>query len=146
MKRRWNWQIWVGFLIVFAGAASYVPIFAQFPITRNFPWVNLLLFLIGGILLAIGLRNAFGQPEVYRGKIAGPILTLLSCVVIGLFCYGLFYKARQLPVSAGAPRVGQKAPEFSLADQNGNTMTLDKILSGPPKANGALLIFYRGHW
>src|SRR5687767_4347155 len=119
MKRRWNWSIWVGFLLVLVGLVSYIPFFALFPITRDFPWVNLLLFVVGGALLFIGLRRAFGQPETYRGKVSGSILTALSVLGVGFFCFGMFYHARQLPASAASSRVGQKAPDFTLSDQNG---------------------------
>jgi peroxiredoxin len=57
-----------------------------------------------------------------------------------------------LPSAAAAPRVGQKAPDFTLPDQNGKAVTLGELLTSAPsgapdgKANGALLIFYRGHW
>src|SRR5258705_1694413 len=42
------------FRSVLAGLLSFVPVFAQFPITRDFPWANLLLFAIGLVLLAMG--------------------------------------------------------------------------------------------
>jgi|SRR5437867_4998756 len=152
MKRRWNFLIWAGFVLVVIGLMSYVPFFALFPITRDFPWVNLLLFGGGAVLLGAGLRRAFKQPELYRGKILGSLLGALSVAGIGFFSYGLFYVARQLPPATAAPRVGQKTPDFTLLDQNGKTVTLAELLgSGPngaagPKASGALLIFYRGHW
>ena len=41
MKRSWNPLIWAGFFLVLAGALSYVPFFALFPVTRDFPWANL---------------------------------------------------------------------------------------------------------
>jgi len=152
MKRRWNLLIWAGFLLVAVGLVSYVPFFALFPSTRDFPWVNLSLFGLGAVLLGKGLGQAFGQPQLYRGKVFGPILTALSLAGIGFFCYGLLYVARQLPAAAAAPRVGQKAPDFSLPDQNGKAVTLAELLTSAPvggaggKANGALLIFYRGYW
>jgi len=152
MKRRWNLSIWTGFLLVLAGLMSYVPVFALFPITRDFPWVNLLFFAAGAVLLCSGLKRAFRQPDLYRGKIFGSVLAALSVAGIGFFSYGLFYIARQLPASETAPRVGQKAPVFNLSDQNGKTVTFAELLSSPPtgtasaKANGVLLIFYRGHW
>ena len=37
MKRKWNWPIWAGFVVAVAGLVSY-DFFAQFPITRDFPW------------------------------------------------------------------------------------------------------------
>src|SRR6476646_7170497 len=113
MKRRWNWSLWFGFLTVLAGFFSY-QFFVLFPITRDFPWVNLLLFAIGGLLLIVGLFRAFGKPNVYRGRIFGPILTTLGVMAVALFCYGLFYVARQMPASASAPHLAQTAPDFTL--------------------------------
>jgi hypothetical protein len=152
MKRRLNLFLWAGFLLVVAGLASYVPFFALFPVTRDFPWVNLLLFAAGAALIGMGLSRAFGQPAVYRGKIFGPVLAALSLAGISFFSYGLFYVARQLPPASAAPRVGQKAPDFILPDQNGKTVTLEELLTSAPtglsggKTYGALLIFFRGHW
>ena len=145
MKRQWNWRLWLGFLLVFAGAAGYMAIFAWHPITRDFPWVSLLMFAAGIILLVIGLQHAFREPQLYRGKIFGPILALLSAGVIGMFSYGLFYKGHQMPPSKSAPQVAQKAPDFTLPDQDGKPVSLSQLLSGP-KAKGAVLIFYRGYW
>ncbi len=68
MKRRWNIPIWAGFAIVIAALATYIPIFVPFPVTRDVPWANYLLFLAGGLLLAVGLRRAFRDPEHWRGK------------------------------------------------------------------------------
>jgi hypothetical protein len=141
MKRSWNWALWTGFAFVLAGLFSF-EFFVRFPITRDFPWANLLLFAAGGILLIAGLVRAFGRPKIYRGKIFGPILTVLSLVVFGLFCYGMFYVVRQMPASTGAPRVGQKAPSFTLPDQNGKPVALTDLIS----QKAAVLIFYRGHW
>lgn len=141
MKRSWNWSLWAGFLLVLAGFVSY-SFFVQFPVTRDFPWANLLLFAGGGILLVAGLVRAFGKPQLYRGKVFGVVLTVLSLLVFGLFAYGLFYVARQMPASPSAPHVGQKAPDFTLPDQNGKPVALTDLIS----PNGAVLIFYRGHW
>ena len=145
MKRQWNWPIWVGFLLVLAGFFSYT-FFARFPVTRDFPWANLVLFCAGGILLVVGLFRAFGNPRAYRGKVFGSILTLLSVLMIGLFSYVIFYELRQVPASAGAPRVGQKAPDFILLDQNGKPVGLGDLLSGPSGRRALALIFYRGFW
>lgn len=112
MKRRWNWPIWVGFAVVVVGLFSY-QLFARFPITRDFPWANFLLFVIGIALLIVGLFRAFGRPQVYRGKIFGSIFTAIAVLVVAFFSYEIFYVLQQVPVSAGTPRVGQKAPDFS---------------------------------
>ena len=96
MKRSWNWSLWIGFLFVVAGFLSYT-FFAQFPVTRDFPWANFLLFVVGGIFLLVGLVRAFGKPQSYRGKITGSTLAVLSVVVFGFFSYLIFYELRQLP-------------------------------------------------
>jgi hypothetical protein len=74
------------------------------------------------------------------------VVTLLACA---LSIFG-FFSARKLPASAGAPQVGQKAPDFTLTDTTGKQVSLSQILAEPmpngaaPKA--ALLVFYRGYW
>src|SRR5437867_12043358 len=113
MKRRWNWPIWLGFIVAVGGLFSY-EFFAQFPITRDFPWANLLLFAIGAALLIFGLFNAFGRPQLYRGNIFGSIFTAIAFLLFAFFAYEIFYVLRQVPPSVGAPRVGEKAPDFIL--------------------------------
>jgi hypothetical protein len=142
MKRRWNWPIWAGFVVIVAGLFSY-GFFARFPITRDFPWANLLLLGIGSALLLVGLFRAFGRPQIYRGKIFGSIFAAIAVLVVALFSYEIFYVLRQVPASAGAPRVGQKAPDFILPDQSGKPVGLGDLLSG---SSAVLLIFYRGFW
>lgn len=154
MKRRWNVSVWVGFLVILVAVFSYLSFFIRFPITRDFPWANLLLFLAGGVLLALGLKRAFREPEVYRGKVSGAIFGALSVFLFGFFLYGIFYDARQLPASKGVPQVGEKAPDFTLSDKDGNPVTLSTLLSSSAnpgggavgKTLGVLLIFYRGYW
>jgi hypothetical protein len=117
--------------------------FVRFPITRDFPWANLLLFGIGGVLLIVGLFRAFGRSQLYRGKIFGSIFTTITLFLFAFFSYEIFYVLRQVPLSAQAPRVGEKAPEFTLVDQNGRSVALADLLSG---SRAAVLIFYRGFW
>lgn len=142
MKRQWNWLLWVGFAVAVAGLLSY-GFFVQFPITHNFPWVNLLLFGIGGALLIVGLFRAFGRPQLYGGKILGSILTAIALFLFGLFSYEIFYVLRQVPLSADAPRLGETAPDFILLDQNEQPVGLGDLLSG---SRAVVLIFYRGFW
>jgi hypothetical protein len=141
MKRKWNWPIWIGFVVAVGGLFSY-EWFAQFPSTRDFPWANLLLFGVGAALLILGLFRAFGRPQLYRGKIFGSMFAAIAIALFVFFSYEIFYVLKQVPLSAQAPRVGEKAPEFTLADQNGKPVSLAELLS----PNGVVLIFYRGHW
>ncbi len=150
MKRRSNVFIWAGFLVVLAALFSYVPLFARFPLTRDFPWANILLFVLGQLLVALGIARAFRQPEVYRGKVAGIALETVSSLLFGLFLFGVIVYSKQLPPSPGAPQVGQKAPDFTLPDQDGHPVTLSKLLGAPGGASKpprvVVLIFYRGYW
>ena len=148
---RWNWHLWLGFLLCLIGYASYFLIFARFPLTRDIPWANFLLFAIGAGFLLVGLRRPFRESQQYRGKITGPVLGALSLMVVGAFSFAVFYQTRHLPPSTGAPRLGQKAPEFMLSDTDNHQVSLSSLLSaplantqGPPK--GVLLVFYRGYW
>lgn len=148
-----NWPLWAGFLLSVVAFLSFFFVFVWFPITRDFPWANLLLFALAVALLVIGVRRAFGseRPKPGRSKIAAVILTTFSVAILGFFVFAAFIMARQLPASAGHPQVGQKAPEFTLSDTNGKQVSLSELLaSGDQKAQttpkGVLLIFYRGYW
>lgn len=143
MKRSWNAFVWVGFAFTLVAFLSYPLFFVRFPATRDASWLNLLLFFVGAWFLAAGLKRAFREPERHRGKVSGVVLSALSLVVFGLFCYGILYLARQVPSSSDAPRAGQKAPGFTLSDAHGKTVSLSDLV----KTNRAvLLIFYRGYW
>jgi hypothetical protein len=149
-QRRWNWHLWAGLVLCLLGSAS-LPVLSRFPATRDVPWVNLLLFGTGLAFLFVGLRRAFGQTQQYRGKIAGSIVGAVSVLNAALFCFFVFYQTRQLPASTGAPKVGEKAPEFVLPDTSNQPVALSSLLSTPfvnsetfPK--GVVLVFYRGYW
>lgn len=147
--RRFNWLTWAGFLLSLAAFASYVTIFVRFPVTRDFPWVNLLLFLLAAVFLAFGLRRAFVADRPRKSKIAGSVLAALSVLVFTSFILTTFVLARLLPASAGAPHIGQKAPDFSLVDTNGKPVSLSELVSSPVDGaapEGVLLVFYRGYW
>jgi|SRR5579863_1750324 len=154
MKTRVNWPIWAGFLLSLAGLVSYPLFFAQFPVTRDVPWVNFLIFAAAAVLLIAGLRRAFSRQSLYRGKIVGPILTAASVAPLGFFLFLVFVHSRQLPASLGAPHVGDKAPDFTLPDINGNPVSLSGLLADAQAASssnesvprGVLLVFYRGYW
>lgn len=146
---RFNWQIWAGFLLSVAAFLSYPFFFAKFPVSRDFPWANLLLFAVAAGLLWVGVRRAFAPDRRGRSKIAASVLTTLGVAILGLFVFSIFIMSRWLPASHGAPQIGQKAPDFSLTDTNGKAVSLAELLSQPlngktPK--GVLLVFYRGYW
>ena len=143
MKRRRNILNWVGFAIVVIAVVSYTPFFAIFPATRDIPWANYLLFLIGGALLAAGTRRAFRDSAHYRGKISGSILSALSIALFALFVLTVTYFSKQIPSSELALRAGQKAPAFVLLDSSGKQVSSADLLKSH---RGLVLIFYRGYW
>jgi len=104
------------------------------------------------MLICVCLGRAVRRPELCRGRILGSILATLSIIDFAFFAYGVCYKVRQIPSSVNAPRIGQKAPDFTLPDQTGRSVALTELFSSPragmgeAKPKGVLLIFYRGYW
>jgi len=150
-KQKWNWRIWLGFLIALAAIPLYAVFFSRFAITRNVPWASWLMFAVAGWLLWTGVRRAITLPTEYRGKILGIVFGVLALIAAGLFGYGTLYASRQLPASTGAPQVGAKAPDFTLTDATGKAVTLSALLTEPllpggAKPRGVALVFYRGYW
>jgi hypothetical protein len=143
LKRRRNTLIWAGFAIVLAALVSYIPLFALFPVTRDVPWANYLLFLVGGVLIATGVRRAFRDPEHYRGKITGTIMAVVSTLLFAFFVASVTYFARLLPSAETALAVSQKAPAFVLADTAGKQVSSADLLKDH---RGLVLVFYRGYW
>lgn len=141
--------LWWGIAITVLGALSNGLYFLNPPGQAALPWINLVVPIAGLIIVLAGLWPAFTQPARYAGKWLGTIFAAICLVLAGGSTFGFFH-ARDLPVSAGAPRVGQKAPDFTLVNSDGETVSLAQLLSGsgrrpdPPKA--VLLIFYRGYW
>jgi hypothetical protein len=153
-KLRWNWPVWLGFVLSVVAFLSYFRFFARFPVTRNVPWANFLFFGVSAAFLWAGLRRALGGAQLFRGKIVSSILTLLSVSIFGAFCFVIFHATRQLPTSVGSPKVGQKAPGFALRNTRESLVSLSSLLSTPldPSSSsqkapkGVLLVFYRGYW
>ncbi|MGB9106244.1 MAG: hypothetical protein WCC59_15920 [Terriglobales bacterium] len=148
-SRPLNWPLWSAFLLSLIAFISYPFVFVRVPITRDVPWVNLLLLGLSAALLLAGLRRSFGAGATRNSKIVGAVIASLTVIVFAFFVFAFFIFARQLPASHGAPQVGQKAPEFRLADSDEKMVSLSELLSSPiagktPK--GVLLIFYRGYW
>lgn len=149
--RRINWPLWVGFLLTLAAFLSFTTVFVYYPATRDFPWVTLLLFLIAAGLVFLGVRRGFApdRPHPTRSKIITAIVATLSTLVMALFVFAFFIAARWLPESKGAPQVGQKVPDFTLADTTGKPVSLNELLTTPVNGTapkGVLLVFYRGYW
>jgi hypothetical protein len=147
----WNWRLWAGFGLSIAALACYVVWVNE---TRAVFWPALLLFLVAAVLLFSGIKRRSREPELYRGKIAGYVITTLSILILGLFGFVAYEVSRVFPDAKNAPQIGQRAPEFSLVDANGQNFTLGQLLSTPITNSGGavlpikgvLVVFYRGYW
>jgi peroxiredoxin len=145
--RALNWPLWSGFALTPIAFLTYPFVFERWPITRDFPWVNLLLFGLSAVLIAAGVRRAFAPGRLRSLRLtAGFIVTALSVVMFANFVTGVFVRGRDLPPSARAPRLGERAPEFTLPDECGAPVSLGALLSsaagpGAPAPTGVLLVF-----
>ncbi len=150
MARQRNFLPLAGFLLCLVAFLSYFLILFQYPATRDVPWLSWLVFALGLALAGAGAARAFRSPERFRGKVMGPLFGVLSLAVAGLFVFATTVGSQQLPDAAGGPRVGQKAPAFTLPDAQGKPVQLASLLGGAPDVQQAgrwvLLIFYRGYW
>jgi hypothetical protein len=149
MARQRNFLPLIGLLVSGFALVSFPTLFARYPVTRDIPWVNWLLFALGLGLAGAGIVRAYRSPERFGGRVLGPILGVLSLAVFGLFLFMTLSYARQLPASAGAPKVGEKAPDFTLPDSQGRPVRLYSLLgssAGGAPGSWVILIFYRGYW
>ena len=147
--KRFNWPLWLGLIVCIFSLISYPFIFANWETTRDFPWVNIPLFVFGFVLLFFGLRRAFAPGRRLASKIVAPIVTAFCLLVLAMFIFTSFIASRWLPASANAPQVNQRAPEFALTDTSNKPISLTDLLSQPinnKAPRGVLLVFYRGYW
>src|SRR4051812_15044815 len=127
MQKRFNGALWLGLVLIIAGFLSYPLFFYRFPITRDVPWVSYLFFIIAIVLLFIGTKRAFAAGR----KIVAPIVTFIGIAIAALFIAGTSMFSKMIPASRGAPVVGAKAPDFTLADTNHQTVALSQLLAAP---------------
>jgi len=142
-------SLWLGLVVCLVGALSNVFYFSNPPVQAGLPWINLLMPIGGLVIVVFGLWRAYVRPEEYGGRVLGPVFAIVCLILTGGSTLGFFH-ARDVPASARAPRVGQKAPDFTLADTEGRMVSLSQLLAGSGEKLGTpksvLLIFYRGYW
>lgn len=150
-SKKWNWQLWAGFATAVLALAVYLAVVFRM---REILGISLVLSVVSIVLLVSGLRRAYGQRESYRGQVAGPILALSSALVLGIFGLAGYQISKHFAAADNAPKVGQQAPQFTLVDTAGKTVSLAGALTpavgqsgGSSRATKAvLLVFYRGYW
>ena len=118
-------------LLAFLSNAGF---FLGLPAPKLIAWLGVALAIAALVCVAMGIMRAFRQPQVYGGKISSSILGVLSLLICGLVAIAAV-TSRALPTAAGAPQVGQKVPDFTLADTSGNKVSLDQLLG---KADAAM--------
>ena len=149
MIKKFNWPIWLGFLVSIFAFLSYPLLFVNWEVTRDFPWANIGLFVVAAFLLFVGIHRAFAPDRRRISKILASLVTVLSTLVLGMFIFVAFIASHWLPSSVGAPQIGQKAPHFTLIDTNNKPISLTELLLQPinnKPVKGVLFIFYRGYW
>jgi hypothetical protein len=151
-----NWAPWIALLLALVALLSNAGFFIGLPGQRAIAWLSLALAIAALVCAAVGIMRAFRQSQIYGGKVSSSILGVVSVLICGLVAVASV-SSRALPVATNAPQVGQKVPEFTLADTSGNKVSLDQLLGKAagltPVAAGAatptkavLLVFYRGYW
>jgi len=139
---RWpKHAVWLGFVVTLFGALSYFLYFAQFPGLRDVPIVNLPIVFLGVVLAGAGCWRMFKQGQGAMGKGLAGIGFLLTLGLAGLFNVYIFSMSYQLPASTAATATEKLAPDFTLADQNGQSVRLSDF-----RGQKIVLVFYRGYW
>ena len=64
---------------------------------------------------------------------------ILAALLLGFSTLAIAQSRTAIDVASLGPQVGERVPDFSLPDQNGQIQTLDSI-RGP---NGTMLLFHR---
>jgi hypothetical protein len=166
--RQRNRAPWIALLLALAAMFSNAAFFMGLPGQHAIPWLSIVLAIVALVCAAAGIVRAFRQPQVYGGKVSSSILGALSLLICGLVVIASM-SSRALPAATNAPQVGQKVPDFTLADTHGNKISLGELLGkadSPVSASASntagqatpvglttatptkavLLVFYRGYW
>lgn len=82
-------------------------------------------------------RQAVGR-VLKRTLFFGAFLAVMGNVN---YAHYVYYYSHTVPDAEGAPKVGERAPDFVVPDPSGGSWSL-KAFEGTP----FLLVFYRAHW
>ena len=95
-QRRTNFALWLGLLITVLGPLTNFLYYTKVPATV-LPWLNLAIPAIGLLLVLIGVARAFREPQLYRGKILGSIITVLAALLFA----GSIWRSTSRPARTG---------------------------------------------
>jgi hypothetical protein len=141
VRRRSNLLLLAGPALSIAGLVSYFTHAARFPAWRDAPWPNGVATFAGAAMALVGTWRAFRHPGEYRGRIAGPLATLVAAGAAGLFHHYLFVLSADLPTPTAVTLALGRAPAFELFDQDGRTVRLADFAG-----KKLVIVFYRGSW
>ena len=136
-----NHLLWMGPLLVFAGAVSYFEVFSYIAVLRDFPWLNFPLVLAGIVVSVVGLWRAFSDDPTVLSRVLAVCGLLASLAIGGLFSLYVLALSNRLPSIDGVTAELATAPDFTLDDQHGRPVTLSDF-----RGRNVVLVFYRGHW
>lgn len=124
---------WIGVLLSTAALISYFTLSVKLPGLRDTAWLNLAAMGAG---LAISI-TAFARRRSVWSSAGLALSTVWSVALLGF----VFVLSNQLPPTDSTIAVGQTAPDFALADQNGQRLALSDL-----DGASVVLVFYRGFW
>jgi uncharacterized membrane protein len=127
-------MVWLGPVIAFVAVLSYFALFANWAITRDVPWVNLIL-----LALALG-ASAVGLVRSRRRVLAAGGLAL-TLALGGFFLWYCYVFSYDIPSAELALDVGAPVPAIALKDDRGQDVELEAL-----SREKLVLVFYRGHW
>ena len=120
-------------LIAVGAVVAYVSLL-RVPFVRNHP---------EGYVVAFAVATVVAGVAVARARRRWPPWTALALSSLLLVAGGWFnFVAARVPGAATTLRVGQAAPDFTLMDAGGRTLTLSALRGKKP----VVLVFYRGYW
>ena len=120
-------------VLVSLGAIAGYFAFLRVPTVRNHPALYLVAFALATVIAAAASWRAARWPNI--------VALALSAVLLVLGGYFNFVLAR-VPATATALKIGEPAPDFTLADATGASVSLASFRDRTP----VVLVFYRGYW
>ena len=125
----------VGFMVSLPLGA--LPRFAGF---SEDPWALTSLMGICGVASVIGAwrRRRTTETLLRRTLLFGAFLAVMGNLN---YAHYVYYYSHTVPEAESAPKVGERAPDFTVPDPSGGAWSL-KAFEGTP----FLLVFYRAHW
>jgi len=127
-------MVWLGPLLAFVAVASYFALFLNWAITRDVPWVNL-------ILLAVALAASIAGLVRSRRRLLAAAGLALTLALGGFFLWYTYVFSYDIPSAELALDVGAPVPALVLRDDRGQDVELAAL-----SRDKLVLVFFRGHW